>query len=176
MPSKKKAICTECTSADRIFLSLPFQVVFMEDLEKRNLGRTGGMVTCVGLGGEGVLRTYGKSREASAVIKEAKAQGITYWDSARAYAGSEIYYGSFWKEHEKERPYVIQTSKSARRDHKGALADLQTSLSLMHTSTLDLWQIHDVRTWEDIRDIEAPGVRWRPLWEQGRKGASPASE
>ena len=33
------------------------------------------------------------------VIFEAVEQGITYFDSARAYAGSETYYGSVWPEH-----------------------------------------------------------------------------
>jgi len=40
----------------------------------------------VGLGGEGILRTYGQEKGAQAVIEEAIAQGITYFDSGRVYA------------------------------------------------------------------------------------------
>ncbi|MDD1679114.1 MAG: aldo/keto reductase [Methanomicrobiales archaeon] len=129
----------------------------MDELAERDLGRTGKMVTRVGLGGEGVLRTQGQDMDAQSVITEAYIQGISYWDSARAYAGSEGYYGSFWRAHDKERPRIFQTSKSARRDRKGALADLKISLSLMGLPHLDLWQIHDVRTLGDVREIEAPG-------------------
>jgi len=57
-------------------------------------GRTGPEVAMVGLGGEGILRTYGQEKGAQAVIEEAIAQGITYFDSARVYADSESYYGS----------------------------------------------------------------------------------
>ena len=53
------------------------------------LGKTGRVVTRVGLGGEGVLRTRGRVAEAMAVIEAALAAGITYYDSARAYDDSD---------------------------------------------------------------------------------------
>nr|MBC8363361.1 aldo/keto reductase [Candidatus Desulfatibia profunda] len=44
---------------------------------KNTFGRTGPPVTIVGLGGEGVLRTHGREEEATTVIEEAFAAGIT---------------------------------------------------------------------------------------------------
>ncbi|GAG32450.1 unnamed protein product, partial [marine sediment metagenome] len=61
-------------------------------LETRNFGGTNQKVTRIGLGGEGVLRTHGQIREAREVIQEAIDQGISYFDSARVYADSEVYY------------------------------------------------------------------------------------
>jgi aryl-alcohol dehydrogenase-like predicted oxidoreductase len=139
-------------------------------LETRKFGRTGRMVTRVGLGGEGILRTQGRSREALSVIQEAQTQGIGYWDSARAYEGSEGYYGAFWKDHGELRRQVFQTSKSAHRDGKGALADLQQSLSLLNTSTLDLWQIHDLRTREEVAEMEKRGGALEVFIEAKEKG------
>jgi aryl-alcohol dehydrogenase-like predicted oxidoreductase len=110
----------------------------------------------VGLGGEGVLRTYGREAEAAAVIEQAAAQGITYFDSAQAYAGSQGYYGNFWRSHQELRPTVFQTSKSAARDYLGAKADLAESLQIMGLDRLDLWQIHDLRTRQDLEEIEGP--------------------
>jgi len=55
-----------------------------------SFGATGQQVSCVGLGGEGVLRTVGREAEARAVIQAALDQGITYFDSARVYADSEF--------------------------------------------------------------------------------------
>jgi len=124
---------------------------------KRLFGKNGLEVTRVGLGGEGVLRTYGRTPEASAVIEMASARGINYFDSARAYAGSEGYYGKFWSEHRSLRPNIFQTSKSASRDKEGASRDLIQTLTTMSLDRLDLWQMHDIRTWEDVKLIEGPG-------------------
>jgi len=123
----------------------------------RLFGKTGPAVTQVGLGGEGVLRTYNREPEAKAVIEEAAAQGIAYFDTAPAYAGCQGYYGEFWSRHSELRSHIFQTSKSASRDKEGAKADLEGTLRKMGLDRLDLWQIHDLRTREDLRDVEAPG-------------------
>lgn len=128
----------------------------MEGLDTRRFGKTGREVTRVGLGGEGVLRTFGRHAEAAAVITEALGQGITYFDSAKAYAGSEDYYGEVWRDRPDLREPVFLASKSASRLHADAEMDLQATLQRMGVETLDLWQIHDIRTFTDIRDIEAP--------------------
>ncbi len=120
-------------------------------------GQTGQKVTRIGLGGEGVLRTYGKSGQAREVIQEAITRGITYFDSAQAYAGSERYYGSIWTESPEMRSRIFQASKSASRHKEDALSDLENTLRNMGISYLDLWQIHDVRTEEDLRIISGPG-------------------
>ncbi len=126
----------------------------MAGLEKRRFGKTGREVTPVGLGGEGVLRTYGRHGEANAVITEALNQGITYFDSAKAYAGSEGYYGEVWRSSPGAREQIFQASKSASRRHADAETDLEETLQRMGIETLDLWQIHDVRTFSEIREIE----------------------
>jgi aryl-alcohol dehydrogenase-like predicted oxidoreductase len=111
----------------------------------------------VGLGGEGILRTHALNSQARNVIQAAINNGISYFDSARVYSDSELYYGSVWREFPEIRTRIFQTSKSASRDKEGALADLEASLSRLETDYLDLWQIHDVRTIEDIELISAPG-------------------
>jgi aryl-alcohol dehydrogenase-like predicted oxidoreductase len=126
-------------------------------ISKRPFGNAGLEVTQVGLGGEGVLRTQNRTPDAHAVIKEAANQGLAYFDSAMAYAGSQGYYGSFWEKHSDVRDNIFQTSKSASRDRIGAKADLAQSLAAMRLKSLDLWQIHDIRTREDLDMIERPG-------------------
>ncbi len=121
------------------------------------LGREKKQVTTIGLGGEGVLRTYGKLNDAQLVIEEALRQNITYFDCARVYSDSEIYYGATWENNPELRQNIFQTSKSASRDRKGAMADLSASLKRLKTDYLDLWQIHDVRTEEDLAAISGPG-------------------
>jgi aryl-alcohol dehydrogenase-like predicted oxidoreductase len=126
-------------------------------IPQKMLGYMNQQVTVVGLGGEGILRTYEQSNQALEVIQEALAQGISYFDSGRVYADSERYYGSLWDKIPETRSMIFQTSKSASRDKEGALADLEQSLRRLHTQYLDLWQIHDVRTEDDFQQIAGPG-------------------
>ncbi len=135
-----------------------------------NFGRSEKKVTHIGLGGEGVLRTFDRLDEARAVILEAIELGVTYFDSAQAYSDSEIYYGSVWKEEPGLRKSVFQTSKSASRSKEGALEDLQNSLNRLHTDYLDLWQIHDVRTDDDLQVISGPGGALEAFIEAREKG------
>ncbi len=111
----------------------------------------------VGLGGEGVLRTEGKDQEAGAMLSAAYESGIRYFDSAPAYAESELYLGRFWKEHPARVAETFQASKSAQRDAAGAAAGLRRTLARLNRDRLGLWQIHDVRDQDDIRRIGGPG-------------------
>ena len=122
-----------------------------------NFTKSGPKITRVGLGGEGILRTHQRTAQAREVIQAAVKQGITYFDSARVYADSEVYYGSVWQELAQTRLQVFQASKSASRDRAGALADLEETFKRLGTNCLDLWQIHDVRTDDDIQKIAGPG-------------------
>jgi aryl-alcohol dehydrogenase-like predicted oxidoreductase len=136
-------------------------------IPKRVLGRTGQEVTLLGLGGEGVLRTFGREKEASALINRALDLGVTYCESARAYSGSESYYGRTLKDRRKD---IFLTSKSHARDKKGALAHLHETLSNMQTDHLDLWQVHDVREEEEIKEIFGPGGAIEAFREAKQQG------
>lgn len=127
------------------------------NIKKALFAQTERFVTRVGLGGEGVLRTHGQTENARNVIREALDAGITYFDSARVYADSELYYGSIWGRHPEKREGIFQASKSASRDRIGALRDLEETLDRTQTEVLDLWQIHDVRTEQDFEMIGGPG-------------------
>jgi aryl-alcohol dehydrogenase-like predicted oxidoreductase len=104
-----------------------------------------------------MLRTIGRGPEALEVIRAAIDAGIGYFDSARVYADSEQYYGSVWAAHPAARRRVFQASKSAVRGKAGALAELDQTLKRLQTDYLDLWQIHDIRTPEDLAMIGGPG-------------------
>ncbi len=87
-------------------------------LPKRTLGNTGVEVTILGLGGEGVLRTFEQEEEAVPLIHRAIDLGITYFETARAYSGSESYYGIALGERRRE---IFLASKSHERTSDGAL-------------------------------------------------------
>ena len=120
-------------------------------LPSRLLGSTGVSVSIFGLGGEGVLRTFGYDAQARAVIDAALEDGVSYFDCARAYAGSEQYYGAALGP---RRSRIFLCSKAHDRSYDGALAMLDQTLANMRTDHLDLWQLHDVRTWDDIEAMD----------------------
>ena len=137
------------------------------DIPQRPLGHTGHHATVLGLGGEGVLRTYGEDQGAQAVIEAALAAGINYFESARAYSGSEAYLGRNLKGH---RDRIFLTSKSHGRTYKAAMAHLSVTLKHLDTDHLDLWQVHDVRTQEDLQALTAPGGGLEAFREAKERG------
>jgi aryl-alcohol dehydrogenase-like predicted oxidoreductase len=127
----------------------------MSEIPKRKLGRTGVEVSVIGLGGEGVLRTFDREALAVAVIRRAIELGVSYCDCAKAYAGSEDYYGEALQGGLRDK--VFLTSKSAERSRAGAERDLASTLRRMRTDRLDLWQVHDVRDEGDLAEIFGKG-------------------
>jgi aryl-alcohol dehydrogenase-like predicted oxidoreductase len=123
-------------------------------IPRRILGNTGVEVTCLGLGGEGVLRSFGREKAARDLIARALELGINYFESARAYSGSEEYYGLALGARRRE---IFLASKSHDRTAAGARRHLETTLANMRTDWLDLWQVHDLRSAEDLADIFGPG-------------------
>jgi len=119
-------------------------------IPRRPLGKTGREVTIFGLGGEGVLRTHGRASEAVRVIHRALDRGVTYCDTAPAYASSLDYYGAALGE---RRDEVFLASKTHDRTRDGSLRLLDESLERLRTDRLDLWQLHDLRTQDDLRRI-----------------------
>jgi aryl-alcohol dehydrogenase-like predicted oxidoreductase len=136
-------------------------------IPRRPLGRTGCEVTQFALGGEGVLRTHGRTAEAVAVIHRALDQGVTYCDTAPAYAGSLDYYGAALGE---RRRQVFLASKTHDRTRDGSLRLLDESLKRARTNHLDLWQLHDLRTHGDLKTIFGRGGALEALVQARQEG------
>src|SRR5262252_9326808 len=101
---------------------------------ERSLGRTDWRVLPVALGGEGILRTTGRAREAVPVILEALRLGVRYCDSAPAYQQSQDYYGqAFRAAGPGAREAVFMASKTHARKRDGALRLLDDSLRRLGT-------------------------------------------
>jgi aryl-alcohol dehydrogenase-like predicted oxidoreductase len=125
---------------------------------RRTLGKTGIEVEAVSLGGEGVLRTTGRSADAVPVILEALRLGVRYCDMAPAYQQSQDYYGEALRAAGKgAREKVTLASKTHARDRDGALRLLDDSLRRLGTSYLDIWQLHDLREAEELDEIFGKG-------------------
>lgn len=136
-------------------------------LPRYPLGRTGQEVTRFALGGEGVLRTWKREAEAVRVIHAALDAGVNYCDTAPAYSGSLDYYGAALGERRRE---VFLASKTHERSRDGSLRLLDESLRRLRTDHLDLWQLHDLRTQDDLRRIFARGGALEALLRAREEG------
>lgn len=136
-------------------------------LPRHPLGRTGHQATLFALGGEGILRTHGRAAEAVQVIHRALDQGVNYCDTAPAYASSLDYYGAALGDRRRD---VFLASKTHDRTRDGSLRLLDESLRRLRTDRLDLWQLHDLRTMQDLNRVFAKGGALEALLRAREEG------
>lgn len=125
---------------------------------RRPLGKTGHMVPLFSLGGQATIEIPGKEDESIEIINRALDLGVNYIDTSAYYGRakqgedqnplqgtSERYIGKVLKNRRKE---VFIATKSHNRTYDGAMKHLEKSLKNLQTDTIDLWQIHNVRSRE----------------------------
>jgi predicted aldo/keto reductase-like oxidoreductase len=121
----------------------------------RLFGKTGAKLTVVGQGGArlALLRTKERAR---AHLQHAYDLGLNYFDCAHSYweGHSEEVYGDVLSP---VRRHVFLTTKCLQRTRKEAEEELHLSLARLKTDYVDLWQMHDVQTQQDVDRIFAPG-------------------
>jgi len=126
----------------------------MSDMPVRPLGKIGYEAKIFSLGGQATLEEAGRDAEADAIINRAIDLGVNYIDTARVYGKgvSETYIGKVMKSRRKQ---VFLASKTRDRSYDGSMRSLEESLKALQTDHLDLWQLHNVRTQEDLDQIFA---------------------
>ena len=127
-----------------------------EVLPKRKLGRTGEYVTMLGTGGYHVGWTT--ERDAQEVIEAALEGGIRFFDTAESYSKgvSEERYGKYLTP--KYRDLIFLMTKSTGKDAKTVQEHLEGSLRRLKVDQLDLFQVHSIRTPEDVDSRISEGV------------------
>ena len=107
-------------------------------METVRLGRTGLTVTKNGFGALPVQRVG--TEEACRILRKAYENGINYFDTARAYSDSEEKLGNAL--HDVRESIVIST-KTGSTTVEGFWKDLHTSLKLLQTDYIDIYQYHN---------------------------------
>jgi predicted aldo/keto reductase-like oxidoreductase len=145
----------------------PFNPRTFAAMPTRNLGRTGYRVGILSLGGQATLEIPGKEAESEAIINRAIDLGVNYIDSAAGYGNgtSEKHIGRVIKTRRKE---AFITSKTADRSYDGSMRLLERTLASLNTDHLDLWQIHNLQTREQLEQIFAKDGAMRAL-QQARE-------
>ena len=119
----------------------------MAGLKKRRLGKTGLMVSELGLGAMDTPH----SPEAEATVSAALDLGIDFIDSAREYAGSEHLLGEVVRQRGGKDFHIA--SKTFSHSINGSQYDIDHSLRVLGVEFIDLYQLHDISTmdaWEAV--------------------------
>ena len=125
-------------------------------LPTRILGRTNEAVTMLGVGGWHIGRM--EEREAEKTIEVALQGGVRFFDSAESYqsGGSESRLGRLLVP--KYRDVVYLMTKTAAQDAEGARKHLEDALRRLNTDHLDLWQVHNLTSAEDVDKRNEAGI------------------
>ncbi len=107
-------------------------------MEKIRLGRTNLFVTKNGFGALPIQRR--SMEEARKILRKAYNGGINYFDTARVYSDSEEKIGEALSD---VRANIIISTKTMSTNVKGFWHDLETSLRLMNTDYIDIYQFHN---------------------------------
>lgn len=121
-------------------------------MEKREYGSTGEMLSIIGFGGI-VVKDVSHS-SASMDVSWSVDQGINYFDVAPGYGNAQDMLGPALKPYRKD---VFLACKTNKRDGKTARIDLEQSLRLMITDHFDLYQLHAIKSLEDVDQVCAVG-------------------
>ena len=107
-------------------------------MQKMTLGRTGLEISRTGFGALPIQRV--SFDEAAALLNRAVDGGITYIDTARAYTDSEEKIGRALSGRRSE--FHIAT-KTHAKTADAMVKDLETSLKLLKTDVIDVYQFHN---------------------------------
>ncbi len=138
-------------------------------LPRRVLGRTGEKVSIVGFPGL-ALTHYEQSRCNEGII-DAFEKGVNYYDVAPAYGrdgdcekkmGIGLQY--------LDRDKIFLACKTKMRDKDGALMELERSLKRLKTDRFDLYQLHHIRSPEEVKRALGPGGAMETILKAKEQG------
>ncbi len=148
-------------------------------LEKRRLGRTGLMVTALGLGGAWLGHSregYDEGRAIGAVLR-ALELGISLIDTSGDYGPSERFIGlaleEWYRRGGRREDLILCTKTDHRTDKQSGYSAENTrqsvvnSLELLKTDYLDIYLIHDP---QEVDTLLRPGAAWDTLKALKKEG------
>lgn len=136
-------------------------------LPHRILGRTGQSVSILGLGGGGLFFSEKNRDLAHEVLNRAIDLGINYFDTSPTYGDSEILFGEILKDRRSE---IFLATKVRPRTRDEAWRTLENSLVRLKTDVIDLLQVHDIKSREDIEQVVRPNGALAAIVEAQEQG------
>jgi aryl-alcohol dehydrogenase-like predicted oxidoreductase len=151
--------------------SAPQKPASSKSMPTRNLGRTGYQVGIFSLGGQASLELANNEHVAVPIIERALDLGVNYCDTSSIYGGpdrwSEQYYGKVMKT---RRAETFLATKTKERTRDASMRMIEKSLQLLQTDHVDLWQLHDIGTLDDVDQCFAKGGAMEALLAAREQG------
>jgi aryl-alcohol dehydrogenase-like predicted oxidoreductase len=135
----------------------------------RPLGQTGHSLPLFSLGGQAALETPGQETLAEDIVNRALDLGVTYIDTSHYY-GRGLSESTIGRVLAARRLPVFLATKTLERTYDGAMQDLEDSLRRLQIDRIDLWQMHNVRTQEDLDGIFAAAGALEAFEQARRQG------
>ena len=164
-PIKRRDFFKKCLTTTASLGALSYQDLFSakkkpvydaKGLPTRILGKTGVRVPLMAIGGGSRFCTIKEREKSIELLNYALDHGFYYWDTAHDYVFDDVVseerYGFVLKERRKE---VFLATKVGDRTYEGAMRHLEESLKRLQSDHLDLYQIHDIQSLEDVERIGA---------------------
>ena len=112
-------------------------------MKQVELGKTGIVVPQNGFGALPIQRV--PKEEAVRLLRKAYSGGMRFFDTARAYSDSEEKLGEAFGTGFVKREEFIITTKTHAKTPEAFWKDLETSLRLLKTDYIDVYQLHNVQ-------------------------------
>jgi predicted aldo/keto reductase-like oxidoreductase len=122
-------------------------------LPRRVLGHTGEKISTIAF--PGLALNQLSQEQSTAGVHKAFEQGINHFDVAPAYGEAEIRMGPALQGI--DRRQIFLSCKTKMRDKDGARQELERSLTRLKTDYFDLYQMHHIRTPEEVQKALGPG-------------------
>ena len=138
-------------------------------LPRRVLGRTGEKISVVAFPGL-ALSNYDQE-QCNAGLRNAFERGVNYFDVAPAYGKD----GDCEKKmgiglQGIDRGKIFLSCKTKMRDKEGALKELDRSLERLKTDHFDLYQLHHIRTPDEVKKALGPGGAMETILKAKEQG------
>ena len=132
------------------FFATPSTVERRNGIPYRAFGKTGDKVSILGVGGFHI--GIPEESEGIAIVKTALDAGVSFLDNAWEYneGESERRMGKALRDGYRQKAFLM--TKGCARDAKGAMAQLEESLTRLGTDVIDLWQFHECN-YDDDPDL-----------------------
>ncbi len=132
----------------------PFNERTYSAMPTRSFGKSGFKVGILSLGGQATIEKQGTEEESEKIVNRAIDLGVNYIDTAASYGGgqSQLNIGRVMKTRRNE---VWLSTKTHDRTYDGSMRLLEESLKNLQTDHLDTWQLHNIKTKDQIDQIFA---------------------
>ncbi|MFO7658054.1 MAG: aldo/keto reductase [Bacteroidales bacterium] len=127
-------------------------------ISRRSLGKTGLNVSLLSVGGWNIGRDILSDNESIAIMRTAIDEGINFFDNAWSYhdGRSEELMGKALQDGYRQR--VILMTKHLSREPEKAKQHLEDSLRRLQTDVIDVWQIHELMTLDEVDQVYTSGL------------------